>query len=215
MSSVGLHESTGKQEGTSVNSYLIALFIHVFSVVGLFAAIGVTVTCLTAAQHVRDALVVRVLTRMAEIADMAIPPVALVALFSGLYMVWRASAWTDGWIVVSLVQFAVAFALGPTVNGRRLARLSRVAKTCHQGAIPARLSRALKDPILTIGERTMTGMTVGVVYLMVMKPSAAGSVIALAIFSIVGFACALPAIANARTPLPVAPEQQVPWREEV
>ena len=181
-----------------MNTYLVALFVHVVAVFGLIAAVAVTITCLASAQRACETSVVRSWTAVAAGADRAIPAVTAVILISAIYMVRDAWSWESGWIVVSLVEFGVLSVVGPAVNARRFNAIHRLAAASPDGPVPPALAKKLSDPVLGTSVRTMTAAMVGAAYLMVMKPSLAGSVTAIAVSVAFGLVASIPLLAGSR-----------------
>lgn len=171
-----------------MTNYEAALFLHIVGVSGMFAGIGITMGVLHFARKAPNVESVRALVALGALGGRAIPILSLVVLVSGVYMVEDVWDWDKSWINISLAAYIVLFAMGPLINARRTKAIGMEAGRAPDGPIPEGLRRKLDDPILQTSEVTMNMATLGIVYLMVVKPDTAGSLIAMAVAVIVGLA---------------------------
>lgn len=173
--------------------YKIALFIHVVSVLALFAAIGLELTELAALRRALTVEHVRAWARETAFVGRVFPLSAVVILATGIYMVaasWGANA---AWAAVSLLALVILGALGGAINGKRMEAIHEAAEAAPAGAVPAALRRQIADPVLRTSVQTMTAVALGIVYLMTIKPGWLGSVLTLLVAAGLGVASALPA----------------------
>lgn len=181
-----------------MHNYEIALFIHLAGVIAMFAAVALAFGGLLVAQRAQETNIVRSWISVGAVADKTIAVSALVVLVSAIYMVNKLWNWDDGWIVVSLVVFAVQFVLGPTVDGRRMDAIQKLAAAEPDGPVSPALTAKLNDPILNTSMRTLTLVMFGVVYLMVMRPGLGDSIRDIAISIVIGLVISAPAVLTAR-----------------
>lgn len=164
--------------------YQLALFVHLCA---LLAAIGASAVVALAMRRVRSA----------ETAGGALPwlglckdvarvfPVALLVLVaSGAYMVHRAWSWDTGWVDAGLVGAVLLGLLGDRVEGAAGRRLA--------GRLLADPSRSLadsalvRDPVWWTAALVNPALALGIVFVMVTKPSFAGGLAILAIAIVLG-----------------------------
>ncbi len=181
-------------------NYNLALFIHLVGVIGMFAGVALAVGGLLVAQRSRETAVVRSWMSVAAVADKTIAMTALVVLGSAIYMVNKIWDWDDGWIVVSLVVFAIQFVLGPTVDGRRMDAIRKLSIESPDGPVSPALSAKLNDPILNTSMRTMTLVMFGVIYIMVMRPGLGDRIRDLVVSVVIGLALSAQAVMASRRP---------------
>ncbi len=170
-----------------MNSYSIALFLHVVGALGFFVSLGLEWTSLrhlqraTTTEQVREWL--RVPSEMGRVGMIAM----LTLLVAGFYMM--AVAWHGvAWILVTLGAI-VLMMLAMVPTRRRMAAIGRTAST-ERGTVSHALSLLLHDPVLTISLQTRVAMALGIVFLMTTKPGWAGSLLTIAIAIVLGLASA-------------------------
>lgn len=170
-----------------MNSYSIALFLHVVGALGFFVALGLEWTSLrhlqraTTTEQVREWL--RVPAEMGRMGMIAM----LTLLVAGFYMM--AAAWHGAaWIIVTLG--AIVLMIVAMVPARRgMAAIGKTAGT-ERGAVSPALSQLLHDPLLEISLQTRVAMTLGIVFLMTTKPGWGGSLLSMAVAIVLGLASA-------------------------
>lgn len=171
-----------------MTAYEAALFLHIVGLTGMFAGIGVTMTVLHFARRAETVSAVRPLMPLAALGGKTIPLFSVLVLVTGVYMVEDVWKWDVGWIQVSLATFVILFAMGPLINARRTRAIGMEAQRAPDGAVSGDLARLLEDPVLHTSEITMTLATVGIIYLMVVKPGTGGSLLAIAVAVAAGLA---------------------------
>lgn len=149
-----------------------------------------TVSGLLRAQRAGTVSQIRVATGGVPLADRLIPPAMLLVLGFGLYLVSRhggdgSIAWTAGWVVVSLVIFAVMAVLGPAVEAKRAKALWTAAYAATDEVITPEIDRLRRDPILTQVSMFGSCQLVAFLYLMSNKPALPGSLTAVGIAALV------------------------------
>jgi hypothetical protein len=149
--------------------YSIALFVHVLGAVLLFAALTV------------EGIALRFSLAGLATVNRVIGPISAVAvLIPGLYM--TAVTWGPRpWIIGGLAAWLLIAAVG-TFTGIRMTRRERPVGSLVAGSWWAR-----------------TGLALGVVFLMTVKPGALGSAIAIAVSAALGVAAAMPGWSRRRT----------------
>jgi hypothetical protein len=159
-----------------VNSYNVALFVHVLGVVALFVAIGMQqwggaqLRGAATLEHLR--LWLRLVVRSQSLYG----PAIAVLLLGGLFMAGKAWSFTAPWIVVALVGLAAMIGLGILVVGRRFAAIEAAAKATGEGHVPADVARLIARPGVWACMSALNGIAVGILWLMTNKPEWAASI---------------------------------------
>lgn len=173
-----------------MNVYSIALFFHIVGALGFFAALGLEWAGLrqirnaTTSEQVRQGMRISGSTRKLGMASM------LTILIFGVYL--AAVAWGGpAWITVTLGGMVVMMALSAALSGPRMAALGR-ALTTEKGPLSHSLQQLASDPLLWISIQTRVAITVGIVFLMTVKPGLGGSLLTIGAAFMLGLAAALP-----------------------
>jgi hypothetical protein len=174
----------------AVSAYSITLFLHVVGALGLFAVLGLEWAGLYYLKRARGTAQAREWLRLVTPPGIVGGAAALLTLLTGIYL--SATRWgARGWIVVGLAGMVVIAVLGAAVSGRRVAAMAR-AVPAEDGPIPPAFGRQLHDPVLAISLRLRTALFLGIVFLMSIRPSLAGSVGVITVAAAAGLAAALP-----------------------
>ena len=147
-----------------MNSYAIALFLHVVGALGFFVALGLEWTGLWQMRSATTSEQVRTWMRMSGSARPLGMASMLTILVFGLYMmatVWGGAAW----ILVALGAFVLVAVLGAVLTGPRRAAIGRALATEHGPASPT-LNDLANDPLLWISMQTRVAIALGIVFLM-------------------------------------------------
>jgi len=175
-----------------MDSYRTVLYLHVLSLLLGISAAAVTGVCvfrLRAAQTLADALPWGMLAGQTK----RVFPVAVLGLFAtGAYMTTDVWTWSTGWIDVSIVALALVALQGPLLAGRSAKALANALRENGPGPLGERPRRLARDPVLWVVTFANPGIVLGVVWIMINKPSTAGSIAAVLIGYAVGAAVALP-----------------------
>lgn len=159
--------------------YSTVLFLHVVSAIGLFIALaaeGAIVFRIRSAQSVEEArFFVRAFQRLRIVAI----PSFLGVLIGGMYL---ASKWGRGilWIPSALGATLLIMLIGGFVTGIRIARLRKLLSSTENDVSIEALSATTKGTALLVSYGLRTGLGLGIVFLMTVKPDLLGSLGALA-----------------------------------
>ena len=166
--------------------YQIALFTHILGVICLMGgrtlihAGMLIMSRARAMERIRDwAGIYGGLTR-------SMPVFALAILLAGLYMAWTSWTFNIPWIDASLGVFLVVIALSSTVLRRNFVALSREIRAAQSESVPAPLVARIRDRAMWATEYGISGLLLGIVFLMTVKPDLTGSVLALSIGLLAG-----------------------------
>jgi hypothetical protein len=171
--------------------YSIALFLHVAGALGVFAALALDWVGVANLRRARTAEQAREWAGLYRIIRVLGAASVVALLVFGLYM--TAVTWgPTGWIVVGFFSLLFIAVLG-AVSGIRLGRILAMAVR-GEGALTEDLCTALRAPLFVASVRTRSAVAFGVVFLMTVKPDAAGSLLVIAIAVVLGIASAIPLV---------------------
>ena len=166
--------------------YSIALFIHIVAAVGLFVTLALEWTGQRQLQRAITLEQARMwLPVVAGSRRIGIPSMIIVILsgFSMARAAWRHLAWTE----VTVGTLVAIIALGAIITRPRLAAIARALAAESAGA-----ASLLRDPMLTLSLQTRAAMTLGIVFLMTVKPDLRVSLLAIAAAAMLGIISAVP-----------------------
>jgi len=175
-----------------MNAYVIALFLHIIGALGYFAMVGVL---LIAVERMRRATTTAILREWVELAAMAerwVPAGAALLVLSGGYLVITAELWRAAWVIGALGVVLVFVPLFPLVLKHRLKGIRDAARTETSEGIPSVLARQTRDAVLLSALRLIATLSLGVVFLMTVKPDRVGSLITIGAALILALAVAFP-----------------------
>lgn len=155
--------------------YNIALFLHVMAGIAMFAVIGIIMVNVVRMRRAQTGEQLRERANVAFRADKLMPVILVLVLIPAIYMVFASWGWTTAWINTALIALLLASPLGPAVNTRRLEALANAAEEAPTGPLPPALLSQRDDRILWASCCTFTGILIGIVFLMTVKPGLVGS----------------------------------------
>jgi hypothetical protein len=169
--------------------YSMALFLHIAGALGVFAALALDWVAIANLRRARTVEQVREWAGLYRIIrGLGAASVAALLVF-GLYM--TAVTWGPrGWIAIGFFSLLFIAVLG-AVSGIRLGRILATAVK-GQGALAEDIRAALQPPLFVASVRTRTAVAFGVVFVMTVKPDAAGSLLVVAMALVLGIASAIP-----------------------
>jgi hypothetical protein len=168
--------------------YNLGLFIHIVGALGIAAAYTVDTVGLVGMRRARlaDEAKAWLLTRRWVL--FVGPPSIIVVIATGLYLMAAQWGWVP-WIVVALATLVGIAVVGGVLTGIPMARIEpRIREAV--GPLPGELRAALRTPALTISITTRISMTVGIAFLMALKPDLTGCLIVIAVAGIAGLVLA-------------------------
>lgn len=183
-----------------MNSYVIALVIHIVGALGFFMALGLEWSSLYQARQARTGEQLRTWLNVARGSYRVGMPAMLLLLGSGIYMMRSAWGHTD-WLVVSFVALVLVVVLVVTLIRPRLARIEREVASA-QGSLPPTLVCLVRQARLWITLQIRFALALGIVFLMTVKPDRNGALFTLGVAAVLGLVAALPLIGRARTQQP-------------
>jgi len=176
--------------------YDAMLFVHILGVVMLFGAIALTQVGVVRLGRAATTDEARLWVGLTQIAGRLFPVAFVLILVGGLYMAGDSWSFGDPWIVVALVSLVILGVLGGGLVGRTLGSVGQalagvapgpdVSAGASSGAAGApefavRASSSLRAPTMAL-----TGIAIGVLWLMTNKPGWAVSIAVVAGLGLVG-----------------------------
>lgn len=180
----------------------VELFLHISGVIGMFIGYGALVLGTVALQSARTVDEVRVLaaalTRGRRIGfehismiDAIVVASVLVIAVTGIHMASYTGDWRSGWAEVAIATFVLLAPIGPLVINPRLHAITRIINEVSADEVNGRLRARLSDSVLSGSLRSSLAVLVGVVFLMAVKPTLAGSTLVIGLALAVGIGWAL------------------------
>jgi hypothetical protein len=148
--------------------YALVVFVHVASVLGMFAALALEGLSLRRAARASTA---EQAAQWTSVWKMLLPmgmPALLGALVSGIYLATAMNGWSFGWTKLALPSLVMVAAAGALV-GRRRDRVAR-SLTAPDAELTTALRAELALPRFEASWRFRTALLLGVVFLMTVKP---------------------------------------------
>ncbi len=179
--------------------YSLVLFAHIVGALGLFVALGIEWTALLRLRGAATVEQAREWLGLFALVRRLGPASLVVVLLAGMYLAGTTWGFTP-WIGAALVVLPLLAVLGAG-SGWRLAGLGR-SLAAEQGTLSARLRQRLRDPLPWTSVHLRAALLLGVVFLMVTKPSLQGVLFTLLLAAGLGLAFALPAWNRARAGAP-------------
>ncbi|QBD76583.1 hypothetical protein EPA93_11445 [Ktedonosporobacter rubrisoli] len=177
-----------------MNFYLLALFIHILGVIMLFVAIGFEWTSLLRLQRAQTIAQVYEYTGLLTFQTFFLGAGVLLAILTGIYMTIIKWSWGTGWIDIALLIIVMDGILAARINLpglkaiREAAQISETASS--SGNISQQLEFMISQPVLCISVQIHAITSLGIVFLMSVKPELPGALIAFAASLLVSFIAA-------------------------
>lgn len=170
--------------------YNIVLFVHILGMVVMFAAIGILFTAMVSMLHAKERENVLQWSTLAVKLDGLMPLSTLLILAPAVYLVFAGWGWEVAWINVSLAVLVAISLMGPMINLRRLKKIMDAANSETESVLSAALLSKVRDRVLWNSVSIMTMLTVGILFLMVVKLPLLGSLITMGIAVMAGLGLA-------------------------
>lgn len=172
--------------------YNVMLLVHILGVLGVFIAAGIEHLVLWRMRSARTTQMVREWSLIIGWTDTLFVVSGLVILGAGLYMTITTWGWNQAWIDVSLGTLVLIATLGGGVNGSGFKAIGRAAASLPDGPLSAELRNLIYRPVLSLFTTITAFLTIGVVFLMTLKPDWPGalSIIAVSLIVAVGLGLA-------------------------
>jgi hypothetical protein len=155
--------------------YSVALLVHILGVLGVFIATGLEQVVLLRLRAARTTQLVREWVHVMAGVDKLFPPSVLLILLAGLYMTFTVWGWDQAWIDVSLSALVLIGILGLAVNGSGLKAIGQDGDRLPDGSLSSDLRRLIYHPVLNTSTSITAFLTLGIVFLMTLKPGWLGA----------------------------------------
>jgi hypothetical protein len=175
-----------------MNTYTLALFVHVVGAIAVFVGVGVWLFAAAALRRTKYVAQVRALAGLTVAAgNVAVGGVLLLAV-AGFYMALTAWSIQAPWLIVATVGFALLAPFGVLVIDPRIRALGKAAAAAPEGPLPPSLALRTRDPVVAAGLCAYVGVLLGIVFLMTNKPPLMASIVAVVVAMILGVVSAVP-----------------------
>ena len=181
-----------------LNSWL--LFGHLISVAVLIVGVGLEHNVLAAGGRATTVAELRVAVRPAKFLGAMFPISALALTAFGMSLVAHDSdefSFSDAWVVAAICIVATMFVIGP-LTGKRAEKLAKAADEAEDGPLTPELSALALDGFLHAGARISGVAVLWAIWLMSIKPSAAGVFVTLGIALVLCVGASFSALARSR-----------------
>jgi hypothetical protein len=173
-----------------MNSYSIALFVHIVGAMDFFLALGLEWTGLWQLRSALRSQEVRAWMGLLKSARTGGFASMLAVVISGVYLM--ATAWEPVlWLIVTVGALVVVIVLSLALSGPPMAAIGRALATEH-GAVSQTFHRLANHPLLWISIQTRVAITLGIVLLKISRPDLSGSLLIIGVAIVLGLASALP-----------------------
>lgn len=183
--------------------YRIALFIHVTGALALFIAVGLNFLSMLRMRQAGEMSRFREWAMLSRSAGRAILLAILCIAGSAFYMVTTAWGWQTAWVDVVLGTFLAHGVLVSAIENPRLGALHKAARRGAAGPVPAEVQAQARHPLLWLCECVVTGTTLGMIFLMAVKPDLVGSLAAIGVSLGLSLLAARPFCRRRRAPASV------------
>lgn len=174
-----------------IHEYGVVLFFHIGFVVVGFMIAGVLHASLHAMARARDVSQMRPFAGLVHRLEPILPITALLILGFGAWLIHLSDGsikWSNGWILTSLITLIVVEGLAGALLAPRSKQLVAAIEAAPDGPVPAALrQQALGSMIWDIAHIATLGF-LGVILVMVSKPSGGGAVLIVVIAAMIGVA---------------------------
>jgi hypothetical protein len=169
-----------------VVTYNVVLFIHVLGVASLFAALGAMQIGGSRVRHASSVEHAGLWLGVLRIAGSLFGVAFVLILAAGLYMTVDVWTFSTSWVDVALVGVGIMIVVGVAVVARGLSKMGAAVAAADPGPISPALREVIADPLIWVSNFMLTGIAVGILWLMTNKPGWAESVIVVAALGVIG-----------------------------
>lgn len=188
-----------------MDSYLLALFIHLLVVVLAFCAITLIHFHLWHLSRTEQVAEARQSIGGITPLVRTMPLIALALFLTGAYMTQVRWTWRTPWVGLAIGGLAAILVIGLGLLRPRLLRAGRALAQAGDPRLGPETQVFTRDRVLWIGASVQPLLVAGVMFVMVFKPGVAvgviGLLVAMAIGVSVGVASAPPAPASGKAPV--------------
>lgn len=176
-----------------INQYNVALFLHVSVVIASFAIAAVLHAALHVLPRAKTVEQMRPFAHLVHRLEPLLPILAIFILGFGFWLIgashkeWHVG---DGWILTGLITLIVIEALAGALLAPHSKALVAAVDAAPDGPPSAELRKQTQDPFIWYLAHIATVGFLGVVFVMINKPSGGGSVLIVVIGALLGIGLA-------------------------
>ena len=185
-------------------TYGIALFLHVTGALTLFVAVGLNFLSMLRMRQAEDMGRFREWALLGRQAGRIIPIAILLIAGSALYMVLTVWTWRTAWVDVALGTFLAHGVVVTAIENPKLAALQKAARQFSAGPVPAAVQALARHPLLWLTECAVTGTTLGMIFLMTVKPNLTDALVAVGVSLVASVLVALPFCRKEHAPVHIS-----------
>lgn len=179
-----------------MNTYSIALFLHIVGALGFFVALGLEWTGLSQLRIAMTIEQVRawmgILKNVRKVGFISM----LTTVITGIYLM--VVAWGGlAWIYVTLGSLVLVIVLSAALSNPRMVAIGQALVTGNR-PISQNFHNLANHPFLWISIQTRVAIALGIVFLKIAKPDLGGSLLTIGIAIVLGLASTLPVARRVR-----------------
>lgn len=166
----------------------VVLFLHIAVAIAAFGVAALLMTGLVQMRSARNMSALRSWAGIVHRAEPMFPVLVVILIGLGAWLIALSDgefAWSQGWIIVTLVSLVVMEGFGGAVLAPAGKRLHALIEAEPDGPVSPALRAAITDPVPWLGGYVSTGIATGIVFLMATKPNGLVSVLVVVIASAV------------------------------
>ena len=173
-----------------MNSFSIALFLHIVGALGFFVALSLEWTDLRQIQSAILPEQVRAWMGILKNTNKVGFPSMLTTVITGIYMVLNGLGWVP-WILVVLGSLVLVIILSVVLTKPRMVAIGQ-ALAMEKGNVSQNFHNLVNHPVLWISIQTRVAIALGIVFLKIAKPDLGGALLTIGVAIVLGIASALP-----------------------
>jgi hypothetical protein len=179
-----------------MNSFSIALFLHILGALGVSVALGLEWIGLSQIRKSIIADEIRALLRAVKSTTRFGFISMLTTVITGIYMVLVALGWIP-WILVVIGALVLLIVLTRALTAPRMAVIGKTL-AMEKGSVSQTFQKLLNDPILWISIQTRLALILGIIFLKIATPDLGGSLLTVGVAIALGIISALPMFRHVR-----------------
>lgn len=175
----------------NISVYSIALFLHIVGALGLFVALGLEWAGLLNLRRAATIEQAREWFKLFTSLRRLNALIWLAILIPGFYMaatVWRGAAW----ISIALAAVVLLAVLGAALGRRQMGSIGQ-ALSMESGPLSTSLRQQVGSPLLWFSLWIRTAISLGIVFLMSVKPGLLGALVSMGVAVFLGWIFSLSA----------------------
>jgi hypothetical protein len=172
-----------------MNSFSIALFLHIVGALGVFVALSLEWTALRQVRSATLAEQVRPWMRILKSTNKVGLPSMLMTVVTGIYMVLDGLGWVP-WILVVIGALVLVITLSVVLTKPRMMAIGQ-ALAKERGPVSQSFQSLVNHPSLWISIQTRVAVALGIIFLKVTTPDFGGALLTIGVAIVLGIASAL------------------------